>query len=89
MVSATALAVATSLAPDCLDTWRITQLVPSILAMVSDSSFSSRTLATSDRRTVPPVGRARIILATSWTDSNLASVVTVRVWEPFCSSPPG
>ena len=89
MVSITASAVAASLAPDCLDTWRTTQAEPSVSATVSGSVVSSATWATSDSRTVPPVGRGRIRLATSSTVWNLASVVTVRVWFPFCISPPG
>ena len=89
ILASTALAVVTSLAPDCLVTWRSTQAVPSTLAMVSGSVASSATSATSDRRMVPPVGRARSMLATSSTVWNLASVETVRVLEPFCMSPPG
>ena len=89
MVSTTASAVAASLAPDRLDTWSTTQAEPSVSATVSESVFSRATWATSDRRTVPPVGRGRSILATSSTDWNLASVVTDRVWLPLSSSPPG
>ena len=82
-------AVECSLAPDCLDTCSSTQLVPSTLAMESLSLFSSTTSATSPRRMVPPVGRAMIILVTSSTLRKRASVLTVRVLEPFCISPPG
>ena len=87
--STTASAVATSLAPDCLDTWSTTQAAPLVLAMDSGSSASRTTLATSDSRTAPPVWRGMITLATSSTVWSLASVVTVRVWEPFRMSPPG
>ena len=89
ILAATFRAVECSLAPDCLDTCSSTQLVPSTLAMESLSLFSSTTSATSPRRTVPPVGRARIMSATSSTLRKRASVLTVRVLEPFCISPPG
>ena len=65
--ASTALETATSLAPDCLETWSRTQFVPSMVAMVSGSVVSRATVATSVRRMVPPVGRARIMLATSST----------------------
>ena len=85
----TAWAAAISLAPDCLDTCSITQPVSPTLAMEVESSSSRATEATSDRRTVPPAGRAMMVLATSSTDWNLASVETVSFWVPFCRSPPG
>ena len=39
----------------------MTQAVPSVLATESDSTLSSVTSATSDRRTDPPVGRGMMM----------------------------
>ena len=57
--------------------------------MAAGSLVSSWTLATSFSRTRPPVGRGRIMSATSSTLRNLALVDTVRVWLPYCTSPAG
>ena len=59
------------------------------MAMAVGSAVSSRTWATSFRRTRPPVGRGRIRSATSSTLRNLALVDTVRVWLPYSTSPAG
>ena len=67
----------------------MTQAVPSTLAVESLSWETRETSATSFSRTVPPVGRVMRVLATSSTLWNLASVLTVRVLEPFSTLPAG
>ena len=72
-----------------METCKITQGESPTRARASVSWFSRVTLATSERRTVPPVGRESSMFPTSSTDLNLASVLTVMVLEPFCTLPPG
>ena len=72
-----------------METWSTTQADSPDFAMASMSLSSRVTLATSPRRTVPPVGRERIMFRTSSTVWNLASVETVSFLDPFSRLPPG